>query len=785
MENMPPNTTASIHARSVDRRTRHKTWTMLVAAVFCVPAFARPILAAQLVADGKPLAVLVTADEPTAGARSAAALIARTLEKMSGARLAIATESTHKGPLLPVYVGHTRFAEKKGIAQKNLGPEEIVLVVGDDHVMLLGNEGPAGPDEDDVQQGTYFAAVELLQRLGVRWLWPGPSGEGIPRSENVALGSLTYRHRPKVVSREFRIRVGRTGVDEMAPALKVKFGRANGSTGVFDWPANMRLGGSKSIRARHSFGTWYERFFETHPEWFARGGADGKTFGWMNAPERCKLCISQTGVFEQVVADAKKYYASVDNPKNASFSLTPNDNRAGFCMCDKCRALDHPQGRKVTLNFHTPLGNGRFKSSSLTHVSLTERYVKFWNRVAEKLDEDTPGMMVSSLAYSVYRAPPVETKLHPNLAIGYVAGGYTNEKVHEAFLEGWKAWSEKTRQMFWRPNSMQEGHGFPLVWATRMGKDIKMMVETGMVGVDMPNVHHHWGTQGLNYYVLAQMLWDHTQDPGKIIDDYCKAGFGAAASIVRRYYARLEDLTEQLARFGARDGRSADEVLQALDDAPEELAGLAVGKGPSAYHAIWTDQVLNELAGMLQRASRAVPAGSPEADRIAILTAGIDFAKRQVQVKRAFHEFAANPKDADARFNFLLALARAERWMYERQSTMAVGVVEGYPWWWKSMRAAQPVQTSSFMVKAKALSRSKYLVIIPGYSKTGKFVAVQFSTDGTSWSKEQPYAIDHEYIVKDRNAKSIQARLLLATANGRTWTDPVTVALDPASLPGG
>ena len=96
--------------------------------------------------------------------------------------------------------------------------------------------------------------------------------------------------------------------------------------------------------------------------------------------------------------------------------------------------------------------------------------------------------------------------------MGYVGGGYSNVKQREALLKDWMDWSGICSQMFWRPNFMKEGEGFPLVWATRMGHDLKHLISTGLVGVEMPNVHHHWGTQGLNYYMLARLMWEARSD---------------------------------------------------------------------------------------------------------------------------------------------------------------------------------------------------------------------------------------------------------------------------------
>jgi hypothetical protein len=296
-------------------------------------------IAAQLTRDGKPTAVFVVPDAAPQ-ARAAAERMQAIIAEMSGAKLAIVTESTTSSAagLVPVHVGWTRFAAAQGIQQKDLEPEEIVLRATDRDVLVLGNEGPAGPRKQDVQDGTTFAAVELLERLGVRWLWPDPTGHVIPKTANVVLANLEYRHAPKVVDRGMRLQVG---MASSFPNVIAKFDRRPHEYPLHDWPVYARLGGSRDIRAGHSYGDWYERFFKTHPEYFATGRDGG--FSWLHIPERAKLCVSNPGVLEQVVADAKAAYARADNKANLTFSIMPNDGQ-GFCLCPNCCAMDDPNG---------------------------------------------------------------------------------------------------------------------------------------------------------------------------------------------------------------------------------------------------------------------------------------------------------------------------------------------------------------------------------------------------------------------------------------------------------
>ena len=148
--------------------------------------------------------------------------------------------------------------------------------------------------------------------------------------------------------------------------------------------------------------------------------------------------MSNPGVLEKVVADAKAAYQAAENKQNLTISIMPNDGQ-GFCLCANCRAMDNPKGNKVSWLVY----NNTKKTEPVTHVSLADRYTKFWNQIAERLEKETPGMTLGTCAYSVYRTKPIDVqKLHPSIAVGYVGGGYTNALQRDIAqgLEGLAAW---------------------------------------------------------------------------------------------------------------------------------------------------------------------------------------------------------------------------------------------------------------------------------------------------------------------------------------------------------
>lgn len=727
--------------------------------------------AAQLTRDGQPAAVLVVPDSARQ-AREAADRIQKGIAAMSGATLPIVSESAAApAGMLPIHVGPTRFAASKGLRQRDLKPEEVVVIATDQHVIVLGNEGPAGPSRKDIQQGTIFAAVSLLEQLGCRWLWPDPSGHVIPKTTNVVLPNGEYRHAPKVVDRGMRLQVG---MASFFPNVIAKFDRKPHEYPLHDWPIYARLGGSRDIRAGHSFGNWYERFFKTHPEYFATAPDGG--FSWLHIPDRAKLCVSNPGVLEQVVADAKAAYQAADNKNNVTYSVMPNDGQ-GFCCCPNCRAMDNPNGRKESWLIYN---NKTKKTETFTHVSLSDRYTKFWNKIAERLEKEAPGLTLGTCAYSVYRAKPLDVqRLHPSLAVGYVGGGYSNTRQRDTLMKDWNDWSSLCRQMFWRPNFMKEGEGFPLVWATRMGNDLRYLISTGLVGVEMPNVHHHWGTQGLNYYMLARLMWDHTLEPSAVIDDYCRTGFGAAAPVVRQYVARLEQLSEQFAQHEASGSGDLGAAL-ADDEDPDARRGRAAGprkQGPSSWDVVWTDAAMAELDGLLTKASAAVKAGTPEATRVAILREGLDFAKAELPVRRAIDRHAAN-ESKEAEFDLLLAVANVEQWLLAHRDSKAVGVVEGAPYWWRGKRDTKLFSRQSILGRAERAggAGNRYVLTVPAYSQKGRFVTIEFSADGKIWSQPEPYRVRHDYTAP-AGAKSVFARLTFKGPDGVTPQKPIDIPL--------
>jgi hypothetical protein len=455
----------------------------------------------------------------------------------------------------------------------------------------------------------------LEDRLGVRYLWPGELGKVVPRRETIAVGVFEHRFTPPLAQRRIRSlayhdRV-QVGLDRLGFTKegyeRLRAGAQRAEAESPDWFGWHRLGGSLNLKGGHAFGHLWARYGKAHPEWFALQ-PDGSR-DQSRRPDRARLCKSNPGLIAAVARE--KIEELSRDPAVLGVALGPNDGgRASFCTCPKCEALDSPRGRKVLLWDFSKGTRGDFE-----HVSLTDRMVYFWNAVAERVAKAHPGKLLVVDAYSVYAAPPVERKLHPNLVVRFATLGYHDEEHRRQSLRDLDGWARAAKRIYFRPNLMLLGRrdGLPLLYAHKFGEDFRRLAGRGMTGTDFDACCHHWATQGLNYYVVARLNWDPRQDVSAVVDDYCRAGFGPAARSVRRYFDRLEALMNEAA---ARKGKAAAAF------GPEAIAALRKELG----------QARKEAGG-----------DAAIVKRVAFLELGL----RWAEVEARAHSFLSDPAKAD------------------------------------------------------------------------------------------------------------------------------------------
>jgi hypothetical protein len=595
--------------------TIQRTPIIHVVAALLTAACATPARAVTLVEKGKARAVIVLPDKPSPAAEAAARVLREHVRQMSGAELPVRMEGLVKGEPNAeeawVLVGEGKLTGKLGLSSKGLGAGGIALSAKGHVLALFGSDGRTPTDP----HGTRYAVTTFLEdKLGVRYLWPGELGKVVPRRDTIAVADFAYRFTPQLGQRRIR-NMGyhdrmQVGLDRLgftkADYLRLRAEAERARVGPSDWFGWHRLGGTLSLNGGHAFTHYWARYGKDHPEWFAlqHDGSRDQS----RAPTRARLCKSNAELIEAVARE--KIEELRRNPGLLGVALGPNDGgRPSFCTCPKCEALDDPRGRKVLLWDFSKGARRDFE-----HVSLTDRVVYFWNAVAERVAKVHPDRFLVVDAYSAYAAPPVGRKLHPNLVVRFAPLSYHSEEYRQESLRDWDGWAKAAKRMYFRPNLMLLGRrdGLPLLYVHKFGQDFRRLAGRGMMGTDFDSCCHHWATQGLNYYVVARLHWRPDQDVSAVVDDYCRAGFGPAAGSVRRYFARLEALTNE---YASGKGR-----------APARFGGAIAG-----------------LRKELERARKEASSNAVIAKRIDFLEMGL----RWTEVEARAHALLADPKKPD------------------------------------------------------------------------------------------------------------------------------------------
>jgi len=535
-----------------------------------------PILVAE---QGVPRSAIVTADRPSATEARLVRTLEQHLEAMAGADIPLvkcsslgkivtspegvrSEDEKWRGFGLIVF-GASPLVESLGISLDDLGPEGIVLKTVGNAVVVAG--------KDDL--GLRHATYAFLEELGCRYLWPGELGKVVPRRDTLLVPALDVREAPRMWSRSIRSRSPHTSPRMLRGFKKLgidteeygqRFAGAVTCAQPTDrWLAWHRMGTHRKVARGHSFGDYWHRLGKDHPEWFALqpNGVRDQSL----STKRPRLCHSNRQLIEQVIRD--RLDALRKNPSAPGVPIGLNDGGyTTFCMCQSCRRLDPANGREVKL-----LDCTRIPRRYFPYVSLTDRVLWFTNQVAEGVAKEFPDKHLGLYAYSVYNAPPLKTKPHPNLVIFYVGTS----------LDDWNGWTRFGNKIFYRPNVLlaHRRKTAPQNFSRTLFDSFLHMYRTGLIGTDFDSCQHQWALKGLIYYVLAKAHWNPTQlDYEALVDDYCRSGFDAAAKPVRRYFTILEQISNEAAekKIGIVEAYS-DERLQELQACLDEAQGLAAG----------------------------------------------------------------------------------------------------------------------------------------------------------------------------------------------------------------
>jgi hypothetical protein len=535
----------------------------LVLALLLASLTAGRAAEAFLVENGTPRAEIIVAEKPQRTARLAAYELQRYVEKISGAKLPIATAPTSGVPV-QVYVGRSPHTDKLGITPEGLkygayrmasGPNWLVLI-GDDAEFVprepfaknnsaipaaqaewnkithanwgLPDAGayknrlslPAGimPPVDGAgakpepayiwgydERGSFNAVNGFLQSLGARWYLPGELGEVLPELKTIALPKIDQTVRPDFPLRRFNLRFSVQGVETALWAMRL------GVRDPFDIQTAHGLAGM----------THRQEVYDEHPDWFAMYGGKRP----FSLKENDQLCYSNEELLRETIRNVRLQF---DTFGYTAVSVMPPDGFSAMCQCALCAGKDSPERGK--------------------RGQMSDYVWDFVNRVAKEVGKTHPDRLVLNCAYGAYSLPPLKiAKLEPNVVVSIVNGRTprTNQPEQQEELRQLReSWVAKTSQPlidFENYPLTDRGWYLPAFTVHSIGQSINQTKGYSQ-GEDIWVSSKDFDTAALGFngflvYFTARMYWGgKEQDVDALFREYCRLFYGPAEQEMKAFF---------------------------------------------------------------------------------------------------------------------------------------------------------------------------------------------------------------------------------------------------------
>jgi hypothetical protein len=615
---------------------------ILRGALSLVIASLGPSLSAEvpIVQDGKAMACIVTADRPGPVADYAAKELAWHIEKATGVRLEVVTESTANTDLAQrIYIGDSKSVRAGGIDVSKLPLEAFVLRTADKALFIAGDDKRDDPLDADTRAGTLWGVYEWLDRaIGVRWLWPGELGTYVPKTTTVVAADVDQTTPPRFFQRRLRPGLGFTSEHPAMGFTAGAFEKFSQEQSVF--LRRHRMGRSSPVGYGHAFTDWWQKYGNEHPEWFQlrEGGKRGPS----KPSGRFSMCVSNPGFQEQIVSQWEARRST--KPGVPGFINACENDILGLCTCDTCRAWDGP----------APDNYLKYYSATSKMVGsrfVSDRYARFWLALQQQAAKVDPGVTVIGYVYFNYlQAPTTDVKLNEHILLGYCpsAGWFPRSPDEDAWMkQQWDGWRSTGARLFMRTNHLLDGYCMPFIFAHQFADDFQHAAGNGMVATDFDSLTGQWATQGPNLYTAARLHVRPELSADAMLGEYY-AAFGPAAAPVKAYFDYWESYTT--------DHR--EQVNKAMED----MQASRWRTWAKAAHLVFPTECFAPAEALLAKATDAAKADAECAARVAFLKRGLDHAKLCVRVSSLLtlaNPAAASNAATKAALDELLTFRRA------------------------------------------------------------------------------------------------------------------------------
>lgn len=455
-----------------------------------------------IVENGKSDFVIVTNDNPDATIITASKEIQDYIEKISGAKLSIITESNYKAEQKAIIIGETAIEnDVVDIDRKSIKKDGFLLYSTGDKLFISGVDS----------RGTLYGVYTFLEEyLGVRWFTP--TLEVVPENEDIIIDSKINR----LIEPSFSIRrndsIGTNDAYRARTKMNVSF-----------WEEAVDYGGALT------YVLWDvtldklvpDDLITEHPEYFATTAEGTKTCD--------HVCLSNPEVLDVAVKNARE--AILENETNAKYIHIGQKDNTNYCRCDKCEELYEKYG------------------------SVSAPTILFTNAFADALDDEFPDFMFTFYAYNETDKPPQDLSLkcnknvapvlcglhkacrsHPLTECGAQDGNETfynlfgdNEPVIAEDFKNWVKVADTTYIYDYTINFINTAQFFSNF--ETMQSTMQYMYDIGITGyIYNCGDTHIAAFNELRNYLLCKLQWDVNCDVEYHMMDFIKAYYGEAAA---------------------------------------------------------------------------------------------------------------------------------------------------------------------------------------------------------------------------------------------------------------
>lgn len=443
---------------------------------------------------------IVTAEKPAPSVWTAVTELRTYIERATGVRMPLATDADPL-PDRAIVVGPTRHGSRHADSLAALGEEGFRITVENGRVWIIGSD----------VHGAMFGAYEFLERFcGVGWYtsWH----EVVPDLDRLVVPEgFDLAEKPAF---EFR-QIGWTDATR-----NPRFCARNKANMFGNRP---EFGGSKHwfdpvLTKAHTFGRLVpvEKYGKDHPEYFAIRDGKRQTSG------RTQLCLTNPDVVriatEAVLARIRA------NPKCVYFGVSQEDGLRGACQCEKCLAIDEPEG------------------------SPAATMILFVNQIAEAVEKaGYPDKIIETLAYGYTRNPPKTVKPRHNVMICLCSSGVEfsrpfNDTRHpgsKRFADELRIWRDRVTHLHvwdYTMNFLYLPHVFPDEMVIK--PNLRFFRDCGVTEVYEQGAFQsrHAGFGELKVWLFAKLEWNPDQPLEPLLDRFFKGYYGKGAAHVRAVF---------------------------------------------------------------------------------------------------------------------------------------------------------------------------------------------------------------------------------------------------------